>query len=397
MRYFLFLSVLLASAPLLAQQPGRGGAKRPQPPDIGVINDVDVCITDLTEEKLNNPPKREIKFERDPVPLKRKLVRPDPKLIEQKFAVSFSLSTPKNTGGSFVYFYREGGDVFYQQFVHDNYLVAPSSGQGGIDVDVSNRGWLLRLAKFTPKDRLPDEDVLSFLTGEQANQGFINVSSFTEPEPKWYVELLASSPELAQSRAIALLTLIDQGACRAVQVAVFKSREEACAKLRTARIKQAAGKQMAAQINTALAPYEEFTPDMLPNLRVQQMQLDIELAGVKARIAACDRILAKPSGELNKLDGDRRKQVEDLKTTAEIDLSGFTARREKSEEFISKVKKKIELLMQQAVVNSEIAGSTNLIRSLENQIREADRAIKNYAPLPLVDNKITILPLEWTQ
>src|SRR6476659_5352542 len=91
MRHFLLLSFLLASTPLLAQQTGRGEAKRPQPPDIGVINDVDVCITELTEEKLNNPPKREIKFERVAEPLKRKLERPDPKLIEEKFAARFDL------------------------------------------------------------------------------------------------------------------------------------------------------------------------------------------------------------------------------------------------------------------------------------------------------------------
>lgn len=34
---------------------------------------------------------------------------------------------------------------------------------------------------------------------------------------------------------------------------------------------------------------------------------------------------------------------------------------------------------------------------LESQIKQIDAAIHAYAPLPLVDNKITVQPLEWTQ
>src|SRR6185436_2288977 len=68
---------------LLAQ--GRD-LKELQPTPLGVINDVDITVTDLTEEKLNNPPKREIKVERLDEPLKSKLPKADPKLFEQKLA-----------------------------------------------------------------------------------------------------------------------------------------------------------------------------------------------------------------------------------------------------------------------------------------------------------------------
>ena len=96
---------------------------------------------------------------------------------------------------------------------------------------------------------------------------------------------------------------------------------------------------MASVIQDELKSYLDFTPDMLSNLRVQQLQLDVDLAGVKARIAACERLLAQPA-----LKADRRNQIEDLKVAAEIEFSGFEARLAKSNEFIGKVKTKIELL-----------------------------------------------------
>src|SRR6188474_2250028 len=73
---------------LLAQ--GRD-LKELQPTPLGVINDVDITVTDLTEEKLNKPPKREIRVERVEEPLKSKLPKADPKLFEQKYAATLRL------------------------------------------------------------------------------------------------------------------------------------------------------------------------------------------------------------------------------------------------------------------------------------------------------------------
>ena len=141
-----------------------------------------------------------------------------------------------------------------------------------------------------------------------------------------------------------------------------------------------------------LKAYADFTPDMLSILRVQQLQLDVDLAGVKARIAACERLLAQPA-----LKAERRNQIEDIKVAAEIELSGFEARRTKSNEFIGKVKTKVDLLNKFSTAEVSLANAPITIGGLEEQIKTIDAAIRAYAPLPLVDNKVVVQPLEWTQ
>jgi hypothetical protein len=127
-------------------------------------------------------------------------------------------------------------------------------------------------------------------------------------------------------------------------------------------------------------------------LRVQQLQLDVDLAGVKARIAACDRLLSGTT-----LKPERRSQVEDLKVAAEIEFSGFEARLTKSNEIIGKVKTKVDLLSKLSTAQRSAQRSGGTVQQLEEQIKSIDVAIRAYAPLPLVDNKVIIQPLEWTQ
>ena len=114
----------------------------------------------------------------------------------------------------------------------------------------------------------------------------------------------------------------------------------------------------------------DFTPDMLPNLRVQQLQLEVDLAGVKARIAACDRLLAGTA-----LKPERRSQVEDLKVAAEIEFSGFEARLTKSNEIITRVKSKIDLVSHLTTAEAEQKKARTKAVSLERQIKYIDGAI----------------------
>jgi hypothetical protein len=118
----------------------------------------------------------------------------------------------------------------------------------------------------------------------------------------------------------------------------------------------------------------------------------VDLAGVKARIAACDRLLANAA-----LKPERRSQIEDLKVTAEIEFAGFEARLTKSNEIISRLKTKVDLLSKLTTAEAEQKKARSKSGYLEEEIRFIDAAIRAYAPLALVDNKITIQPLEWTQ
>jgi chromosome segregation ATPase len=189
-----------------------------------------------------------------------------------------------------------------------------------------------------------------------------------------------------------LLTLLDDGAFRPIRREIFKKREPLCQQLREQRKTREAAKQTASTVEEELKSYVDYTPDMLSNLRVQQLQLEVELAGVQARIATCEKFLARPN-----LKSERQNQLEDVKVAAEIELSGFEARRMKSEEFIRKVKTKNVLAANFDKATSAHSIAQNRIRELEQQIKNIDAAIHAYAPLPLVDNKIVVQPLEWTQ
>jgi hypothetical protein len=148
---------------------------------------------------------------------------------------------------------------------------------------------------------------------------------------------------------------------------------------------------MEAAIAQQMKPFEEYTADMLSGLRVQQLQLEIDLTGVKARIAACDKLMNQPNIKI-----ERREQIENAKIAAEIELSGFEARRAKSEEFIGKIKTKIDFTAHLDAAQAKWREARDALHHAENSLRTTDNVIRAFAPLPLVDNKVLIQPVEWT-
>ena len=365
---------------------------QPNTAPLGVINDIDVAVTDLTEEKLNNPPKREIKFERLTEPLKRQLPKPDPKLLEQKYVASIRLVIPPK-GENFAAFLRdEEGNVPQVSVIGGSLLLSPSNG-----------GWpdstapFLPMIKSLPTHDSPANEERAFFanpenTGQMMHFRWEMEPGTRAPRATWIFTILGTTPELVELRAAALLTLMDQGASRPLQLAILKKRDPLCVQLRDQRKAAESAQRAISAVNEVLKSFVDFTPDMLSNLRVQQLQLEVDLAGVKARIAACDRLLAGAT-----LKPERRSQVEDVKVAAEIEFSGYEARLTKSNEFIGKVKTKVELLGKLSSVEVEQKRARSKIQSLEQQIKNIDAAIHAYAPLSLVDNKVTIQPLEWTQ
>ncbi len=380
---------------LRAQEPD---LKQALPADIGVINDVDVTVTDVTEEKLNQPPKREIKFERLTEPLKSMLSKPDLKLFDQKFVGKFELTVPPDsTNFSFSSFPRdETGGVPKLAYLGRVLLVNPDFGIP-VRSDSVLEDSFSEMMKALPTADLLAKDEQVFFSSAKKMEGLVDIfatprNSSRSKVATWQITILGTTPELVEKRAKALLTLLDVGSCRPMQLQIFKKREPLCEKLREQRKAEESAKQMVEVLQNELKSYADFTPDMLSNLRVQQLQLDVDLAGVKARIAACDRLLAG-----NALKLERRSQVEDLKVAAEIELSGFEARLSKSNEFIVKVKTKVELLSKSINADSQRKDASSRIRGLEREIKAIDAAIRTFAPLPLVDNKIVVQPLEWTQ
>ena len=394
----LFLAVALGACLVSSLPAQEAEVKQSQPADLGVINDVDVTVTDLTEEKLNNPPKREIKVERLEEPRKRKLTKPDPKLFEQKYAATFRMTTPAN-GHNLIYGFSDKG-VAALEYIGGIPLLYPRGNPSARSTSSAHGNpseSLGRMVKFLGSSESPAKSELDFFSDPKTMEGMWSISPFQNVERAipggWDFFVSGATPEEAETRAKALMALLDQGACRPIQLALLKRRESLCVELRDQRKVTETARQTINSAQEALKSYADFMPDMLSNLRVQQLQLDVELAGVKARVATCERFLAQQPA----VKAERRNQIEDLKVTAEIELSGFEARRMKSEEFIGKVKTRIELGSKLSTAEFHLNSSRDAAESLEQQIKKMDARVYAYAPFPLVDNKITIQPLEWTQ
>jgi hypothetical protein len=367
--------------------------KQPQPAAIGVINDVDVTVTDLTEEKLNNPPKREIRVERVDEPLKLKLPKADPKLFEQKFAATMRLKIPNS--GKYLAFLREkNGRVPPTAYPSGVRGTDPQLSQG---VGIAASDFFGQLIAALPSTGAPAKEEREFLSDPKVFgellllTSFPDVSTIPSFSTNWELTILGTTPELVEVRATALLTTLDRGLSRPIQLTIFKQREPLCKELQEKRKAQEASQRIWSVAEEELKSYADFTSDMLSGLRVQQLQLDVDLAGVKARIAACEKLLAQPA-----LKAERRNQIEDVKVAAEIELSGFEAKRTKSEEFVGKVKTRNALAAKSIESHFAYETARGKIRNLEEKIKNVDAAVHANAPLPL-DNKITVQPLEWTQ
>jgi hypothetical protein len=362
---------------------------QPNTAPLGVINDVDVTVTDMTEEKLSNPPKREIRIERLDEPLKSKLPKADPKLFEQKFAATLRVrirnrvaNVPLDERGRLPLLANLGS----VNGTGSNYVSSSS---------VSAAEFFTKVIAAVPTAGLPAKEEREFFSdpqvyGEMLLLTVLADQGLTSSGGHWQFTIFGTTPQLVEKRATALLEILDRGGSQPVQLAIFKQREPLCTQLRNHRKTVEDANRAVNSLQEQSKGYADFTPDMLSNLRVQQLQLEVDLAGVKARIAACDRVLAGSA-----LKPERRSQLEDLKVAAEIELAGYEARLMKSLEFIAKVKAKMELLGKVSTLESVQSLSGDKIRQLESHIRSIDVVIRSYGPLPLVDNKITVQPLEW--
>jgi hypothetical protein len=245
-----------------------------------------------------------------------------------------------------------------------------------------------QLVKNAPEERRPNQADIAY---------FLGPAPFTwrfDRKEKVYREFLIAAPtaELAERRARALLTLLDQGFSRTLQLALYEKLDTTCKRLQELQAAIDKYTTEEEQLADESKQYAGFKADMLEPVRLQELQLEIELAGIKARIAGCDKVLAQPG-----LDAERKKNVEDLKIAAEIELLAIDARRAKAAEILAKVKESTRVAIQHAQVNAMLRKSINDYKQAANQIAKIHEEMRWFAPLPLMEDKIIVQELEFTQ
>jgi hypothetical protein len=378
------LMICLSATALLAQF----GARSPDDP----------TLSKWTENKLENPPAREIKFETSDEPLQKRLTRPDPKLLEQKFVALLRIDLPNVGGRSREPRFQHDGSAMLLDLVGQERMGGPRGQSARLtEKDIA------RMVKQMPEKLRPEAAKLDFLKPDRSLVtisgqvysvlGSRGLGGEEERQLKSYREfqILAPSEEVAQERAKTLLHLLDQGMFRPIQLVTWKYRAAEIEAYLAAKKRRSELSNELKALNQQAAEYADFTADMLPGIRLQQTQLDINLADVKARLAACDKLLETGVAK------ETKQKIEETKIACLIELAGLEAGRAKSEEQMKKVKATIELTGKRDQLSGSLASAGQILNRHERNLAGLEEDLDDFAPPTLADGKVVIKPLVWTQ
>ncbi len=369
----LIAALLLATTPIAtwSQEPAAAGQPAPSP---------------WTKERIDSPPQREIKFERSSEVKKLRLPRADVKLLEMKYSAVVKLAVPADSGWHsnasqelkspafnrwFSLFSRGDLDTGPLPVAEDKYVTLQDAFQAAIDA--------------MPAEQRPAQDVIDYFVSERISSNLIVARRRDAPryatagrqrmEPRYIVEieLLAASPEQAEQVAAGFVRILDWGVCRRIQQDIWNHYDEADRTLATSRQKMDEYTQTLGTFAEEIKQLGAMRGDEgRAGLATLYVQLLVEQTGIKARIQACDKLLAQAG-----LSPARRERLEDEKLAAEIELASVEARRKTLD------------------AATGFAREQQTIRSRQSWVHTLDMYLTQYAPPQLVEGAVLIQPLEW--
>lgn len=261
-----------------------------------------------------------------------------------------------------------------------------------------------------PPERRPSEDVARLLTTTPSlhvkrsptSEGLEPGPGGERPrgphgEPIWHCnyEVRAPTAEVGRELVEGLLTLSDYGLFLPFQQECLRGKrafEEDAAKAR-ADLKQILADQAACVKELdGLEGYKDVGNEAVAKFTAQIRLISVDMAGVQARLDACDKILAARPDRPNPA---RTYHVETLKITAEIELVGLVARKASLEEIAKKGQRRNEL------VRREISLARS-VSSKQRRVADAEKGIAHYkaqrlrvVPYTVKDGKVTIRRIKW--
>jgi hypothetical protein len=391
------LSLLLLCS--LASAAWGQGVGEPKEADAGL------CELKFTEEQLANPPERKIKVEQSETANDISLKDLGPQLVDQKFTASALLRLPGDIdlnprGLQRFRIIGEDDPLMPLQFFAGNHILLPNypalnflngSQQGELLYRESAVQSLARIVHHVPEDRLPPQADIDFLTSESVDPFLRSAGArgSRQRQSGAYRELVipGETAAIAERRLRSLLTILDQGVSRPLQLRWFAILRESCVQR---EMLQAEVDKLAREAEATAAEagaIGEVGAEMLPELRLRQVQEEVDLAGVVARLEACEKQLAGDIGE------DRRRQLESTKGELQIERAGVEARKARLGEFVARVQSKASLLAKVETAQVALKSLRAKLRAREAQISELTKELAWLAPLPLVDDKITVQPV----
>jgi hypothetical protein len=264
---------------------------------------------------------------------------------------------------------------------------------------------LLRLlVNQTPQERLPSREILFELT--QNADLFVRSTvmygggPFGDPDasanaPRVSLHILAPTPQRAKEYAVAVLTLYDYGLSYPIYCGIQQMPAHYATSLAAGRKELAAAKATLARSEEELNPlksYEDITPQSIGSLVSQQRMVEVDLAGIKARIEACNKLLAERSMPVS-----RSEQVETVKISAEIDLVGLAARKEAIERLVTNGRRRIDLEAKSGRAASEVARWQHEVDQAAFPTEAAKIARDEKLPFAQVQAKVLVRRVKWVE
>ncbi len=333
---------------------------------------------------LSVVPRRELEFDQSeketPVPLD--VSQPD--FLDQRYAVDFDWDFPAK-------FDMKVDFKFYSRSALD---ISTSSRPWQL-IWSANRRWNVLLAEW--QRELPSELQLP-TTAKQAvsaaaAEHFV-FARLLNANQTTHFRIMVPTAERARHAAESVVSAIDLARLYPAYASLIAAKERSDKELEGwITLRKRTSEELKAY-EKELEQYKDFADisrEGVVNFFVTQQRLiSVDLAGIKARIGLCDKILERREG----LTATRIEQVETVKTAAEIELVGIAAKRNALEDITTKGRRRLELL---ALQTGHIAISghyDSLIRNYE--------AARDYAK-PLWDpatyfgkvGKVTIRRIRW--
>lgn len=419
----LALALLALSLRPASAQEEAAATKPPEPPRVPA--ELEERYQKMADQLQQPPAKRDFKVVAVELQ-KTPLFRPDPKLFENKFVARLTL----RPGGVDV---NKPGDVqahSQRLQLHNEYaraypdelrkllyvgnmslVYASQFGDGGFggfggapatDQEQVNDHFR-RLAEQSPDELEPPKRQVEFLTSADSSrdivpsllpvtilgrQGFGGTSI---QEVGYFI--YAPTADEAEQRARAIVQLYDGGFSRPMQRFLLEQGQKSLEQARGQYAELAKLAEATRVENEKLAKPSEISPDILSQLKAQKVMVAVELAGLSARVKACDAMLTDPK----KLEISTLQSISDMKVKAEIERVGIKEKLDQINIFIGEGD-------QRQGAQDRLVTIQSKEKSLRRTISGTDRLIRNYAelfdlyaPFAVPDNQITVGPIEWTQ
>ena len=270
--------------------------------------------------------------------------------------------------------------------------------------------WFQSLVDSTPKERLPAEDVQSVFTkdfdlrvGRAITQKspvsrtvVYDPATVTHEKIRGKVlsvqfKVLAPSEERARELVGAMVSLFDYGYSTPAHGRYLSEKEvtETTIPQIRADLKQAQDElTRATKTLDELNEFADIGEAMLMDLAAQKRMIAVDMAGINARIGACQELLAKP-GSVN-----RRERLETVKITAEVELVGLEARRAMIESLMDKGQQRVKVVTKANAAKTRLSWPERRLKEAESALAEYQTAIDQRMAFGKV-SKVLIYPIRW--